>query len=135
MSNHKCNVVGCTLKQGSLCGHTLEKCPNRNGKHIAFRNRCVKQTEATKAARQSRGIGPGGRASANAATGVASRMNSVMLQHRPKGMAKDGEGSKAELVDGEEEEEREVISMTESVTTALTGTGTEIEMEALATND
>jgi hypothetical protein len=62
-------------------------------------------------------------------------MNSVMLQHRPKGMAKDGEGSKAELVDGEEEEEREVISMTESVTTALTGTGTEIEMEALATND
>jgi hypothetical protein len=62
-------------------------------------------------------------------------MNRVMLQHRPKGMAKDGEGSKAELVDGEEEEEREVISMTESATTALTGTGTEIETKALATND
>jgi hypothetical protein len=24
-SDHKCNVVGCTGKQGSLCGHTLEK--------------------------------------------------------------------------------------------------------------
>ena len=27
-SDHKCNVVGCTAKQGSLCGHMLEKCPN-----------------------------------------------------------------------------------------------------------
>ena len=27
-SDHKCNVVGCTARQGSLCGHTLEKYPN-----------------------------------------------------------------------------------------------------------
>jgi len=27
-SDHKCNVVGCMVKQGSLCGHTLEKCTN-----------------------------------------------------------------------------------------------------------
>jgi len=26
--DHKCNVVGGMAKQGSLCGHTLEKCPN-----------------------------------------------------------------------------------------------------------
>jgi hypothetical protein len=27
-SDHKCIVVGCTAKQASLCGHTLEKCYN-----------------------------------------------------------------------------------------------------------
>ena len=27
-SDHKCNEVGSTAKQGSLCGHTLEKRPN-----------------------------------------------------------------------------------------------------------
>jgi len=54
-SNHKCNVVGCTAKQGSLCGHMLEKCPNCKGNHIAFSNGFVKKTEAAKAVRQSRG--------------------------------------------------------------------------------
>jgi len=29
-SDHKGNVVGCTVKQGSLCSHSLEKCPNCN---------------------------------------------------------------------------------------------------------
>ena len=53
-SDHKCNVVGCTAKQGSLCGHTLEKSPNCKGNHIAFSNRCAKKTEAAKAARQSK---------------------------------------------------------------------------------
>jgi hypothetical protein len=38
-SDHKCNVVGCTEKQGSLCGHRLEKCPNCKGNHIAFSSR------------------------------------------------------------------------------------------------
>jgi hypothetical protein len=27
-SDHKCNVVGCMAKEGSICGHTLEKYPN-----------------------------------------------------------------------------------------------------------
>ena len=36
ISDHKCNVVGCTAKEGSLYGHTLEQCPNWNGYHIAF---------------------------------------------------------------------------------------------------
>jgi len=48
-SNHKCNLVGCSMKQGALCGHTLEKCPNCKGNHIAFSNRCAEKTEATEA--------------------------------------------------------------------------------------
>ena len=56
-SDHKCNVVGCTAKQGSLCGHTLGKCPNSRGNHIAFSNRCTKKAEAARAARLSRKIG------------------------------------------------------------------------------
>jgi len=35
-SDHKCNSVGFTSKQGELCGQTLEKCPNCKGNHIAF---------------------------------------------------------------------------------------------------
>ena len=92
------------MKPVSLCGHTLEKCPNCNGNHIVFSNRCTKKTEAAKAARQIRGIDPAGRASANAATDVASGTNRVMLGHRPEGTATEGGGSGAELVDEEEEE-------------------------------
>jgi len=66
-SDHKCNVVGCIAKQGSLCGHTLETCPNCKGNHIAFSSRCVKKREATEAARQSRKIGLAGRAPTSAA--------------------------------------------------------------------
>jgi hypothetical protein len=50
-SDHKCNVVGCTAKQGSICGHTLEMCPNCKGNHIAFSSRCAKTSEATRASR------------------------------------------------------------------------------------
>jgi len=46
--------------EGSLCGHTLEKCRNRKGNHIAFSSKCAKKTEATKAAQQSRNIGLAG---------------------------------------------------------------------------
>jgi len=43
-SDQKDNVVGCTAKQGALCSHTLEKCPNFKGNHIAFSSRCVTKT-------------------------------------------------------------------------------------------
>jgi hypothetical protein len=56
-SDHKCNVVGYTAKPGSLCGHTLEKCPNCKGNHIALSSRCVKKTKATEAVQQSRKLG------------------------------------------------------------------------------
>jgi len=49
-SNHKCNVVGCMAKQGSLCGHTLEECPNCKRNHVVFSSRCAKESEDAKAA-------------------------------------------------------------------------------------
>jgi len=53
-SDHKCNEVGCTAKQGSLCGQKLQKCPNCRGNHIPFSNRCAKKSEAFIAALQER---------------------------------------------------------------------------------
>jgi hypothetical protein len=78
-SDPKCNVVGCTVMQESLCSHTLEKCSNCKGNHIVFTNRYAKKTEAAKAAWQNSGIWPERRAQANAATGVSSGTNRVML--------------------------------------------------------
>ena len=56
-SDHKCNVVGCMAKQGSLCGHRLEKYPNGKGNHIALSSRCAKKSAAAHAAGQSRKTG------------------------------------------------------------------------------
>ena len=56
-SDHKWNVVGCMVKQGSLCGHTLEKCPNCKGNYITFSSRCAKKSEAARVARQRRKMG------------------------------------------------------------------------------
>jgi len=84
-SDHKCNVVGCTAKQGSLCGHTLEMFPNCKGNHITFSSRCVKKTDATEAELQSRKIGLAGRGSTSAARDMATAMgaNRVALGPRP----------------------------------------------------
>jgi phage FluMu protein Com len=91
--------MGCTAKQGSLCGHTLEKCPNCKRKHIALSNRCTKKAEATREERQSRMIWQ--RAFTNAATDVASWKHTVVLGPRPKGAAQAGGegGSQAEMED------------------------------------
>jgi len=51
---HQCNVVGRIAKQGSLCGHTEEKCPNCKGNHVAFSSRYAKKAEATKEALEMR---------------------------------------------------------------------------------
>ena len=138
--DHKCNVVGCMAKQGSLCGHTLEKCPNWKGKHIAFSNRCTKKAEATRAARPSRNIGQ--RASTNAAADEASGKYRVVLRPQPKGAAEEEGvgGSAAEMKDVRETEatgEAEDVNVTETAnTTAIeTEIGAETEMGALATND
>jgi len=127
-NDHKCNVVGCTAKPGSLCCHRLEKCPNCRGNHIAFSNRCAKKTEAARAARQSRKIGQAGQASTNAATDVASRPSRVTLGPRPRGTAAEGGGSEADMTDVEEDEamwETDDFTMTETANTTATGTGTE----------
>jgi len=59
-----------------------------------------------------------------------------MLGDWPKGTAKEEGGSRAELMEAEKEEamgEAEDVTMSESATTA--GTGTETETGAPATND
>ena len=73
--DHKCNVVGCMAKQGSLCSHMLEKCPNCKGNHIAFSSRSAKNSEAAIAARQSRKPGTAGRAPASEAMHTATGTN------------------------------------------------------------
>jgi len=60
-SDHKCNVVGCSAKQGALCGHTQERCPNCRGNHIALSSRCAMKTEVTRAAQDERRREPVGR--------------------------------------------------------------------------
>jgi len=107
-SDHKCNVVGCTAKQGSLCSHTLEKFPNCKGNHIAFSSRRVKMTEATEAERQRCKIGLSGRASTSAARDIATAMsaNRVALDPRPQGVAVGGgDGDEEDMADVDEEEE------------------------------
>jgi len=134
--DHKCNVVGCTAKQGSLCSHTLEKCPNCKGNHIVFSNRCAKKTEAARAARHSRKIGQAGQAPTGATTGVVSGTNRVALGPRPKGTAAEGGVSEGEMADVEEKEatgEAEDVTMTENANTTATAIGT--ETGAQATND
>jgi hypothetical protein len=139
-SDHKCNMVGCAAKPRSLCSHTLEKCPNCIGTHIAFSNRCMKKAEATRVARHNRIIGQ--RASTNAATDVASGTNRVVLGPRPQGAAEEGGGggSEAEMENvGEKEEPGEAEDVTMTETANMTATepeiGAETEMGALATND
>jgi hypothetical protein len=52
--DHKCNVVGCKANAGQNCAHTVDKCVNCKGNHIAKANVCVKKQEAIKTARAER---------------------------------------------------------------------------------
>jgi hypothetical protein len=98
-SEQKCNMVGCTAKQGSLCGHTVEKCPNCNGSHIAVSIICTKKAGAHTPAQARREIGQ--RASMHAATEVALGTHRVVLVPRLKGPAEEAGvgGSEAEMAD------------------------------------
>jgi hypothetical protein len=98
-SDHNCIQVGCTAKQGSLCGHSLMKCHNVKGNHIAFSSRCVKKTETAEAARQSRNIALAGRASTSAARDMATAtgLYRVVNGHWSKGVADRG-GDQEEIV-------------------------------------
>jgi len=140
-NDHKCNAVGCTAMQGSLCGHTLEKCPNCKGNHIAFSSRCAKKSEVAKAGWQSRKTGTAGRAptSEGIDTDTATGMNRVVLGRRPRqGAAADGGSEEQEMAEVEEEEaagEARDVVMTETETVTTAATETETEAGALTTND
>jgi hypothetical protein len=143
-SDHKCNVVGCTAKQGTLCGQTLGKCPNCKGNHIAFSSRSGKKTAATEAAWQSRLIGLAGRASTSAARDVAMATgpNRVALGSRPHRFAEGGgDGDQEEMADVDEEDEaaggaRDIMmAKIETATRTATDIESETETGALATTD
>jgi hypothetical protein len=89
-SNHECNVVGCTAKPGSLCGHTQEKRLNCKGNHIACSSRRVKKTEAANAAQESGSMGASGRTAVSAAKEMATGTNRVVLGDRLKAAAEGG---------------------------------------------
>jgi hypothetical protein len=134
-SDHKCNVVGCTAKQGALCGHTQEKCPNCRGNHIAFSSRCTKKTEVTRAAREERRREPAGRTAR--AGGAATGTNRITLGQQAEALGGGARGqSEEEMADARVEEageEEEDVTMGESamaMTTAMvTITATSIEPE------
>ena len=138
-SDYKCNVVGCMAKQGSLCVHTLEKCPNCRGNHISFSSRCEKKSEATKVAQQSRNTGTAGLAPMSESIHTAMGTNRVALFRRPRGGAAGGGGSEEEaMADVQEVEaagEAGDIVMTETKTATLAATEPETEPGALATNN
>jgi hypothetical protein len=137
-SDHKCNVVGWTAKQGSLCGHTLEKCPDCKGNHIACSCRCGKKSDATRAAWQSTKTGTAGRAPTSEAIHTATGPKRVVLCHRPRGGgAADGGRAEGDVADAEEEEatgEARDIIMTKAEIATTPVTETETEAGALATN-
>jgi hypothetical protein len=144
-SDHKCNVVWCMAKHGSLCGHMLEECPNCKGNDIAFSSRCVKKSEGAKGVRQSRKTGPAGRAPASKAVHMATGTNRLVLGRRPSVGAATGLGGQEEemadeMADVQEDEAageaRDVVmTKTETVTTAATETETDTEAGAPATNE
>jgi len=95
-------------------------------------------TDAAKAVWRSWRIGLAGQVSTNIATDMASGTNSVGLGHRPKETGIGLGGSKAELVEAEEEAATgmaEDIIMTKIATMTMTETGIDTEMGDLATND
>jgi len=140
-NDHKCNVVGSTVKQGALCGHTLEKCANCEGNHIVFSSWCAKMCEAARVARQSRKTGTAARAPTSEAihTDTATRTNRVLLARIPWGGAEaDGgceEKERAEVEDEEAAAEARDVVMTETETATTAATETETEAGALSAND
>jgi len=129
--------------QGSLCGHTLEKCPNCKENYIVFGSRCPKKSEAAKEARESRKTRTAGRPPTRDAIHMASGTNRVVLGRRPRGGAaaeRRSEEEKMTDVQGEEAtgEGRDVVmTETETANTPVTATETQTETQAgaLATND
>jgi len=82
-SDHRSNVLGCTAKQGSLCGHTPEKCPNCKENHIAFSSWCGKRSAESEAAQQSKTTGTVGWASTSETPDKSIATNRVGRGYNP----------------------------------------------------
>jgi hypothetical protein len=119
-STHKCNVVGCSAQQGSLCGHTQEKCPNCKGNYITFSSRCAKKGEAAREAREWRRMDPAGRTSKTAGPTSGANKTALGLRARAPGGG-ERNGSQEEMADAEEGgAEAEDVTMVESTTATTT---------------
>jgi len=130
-SDHSYNMVGFTAKQGSLCGHMLQKCPNRNGNHIAFSNRCAKKTEAARAAPHSRRTGLAGQAPRR---GVAGATRVPLGTRQARGI-RDDEGEPMVEEEADNGREKEGVEGERDTIMAETTEEIEIEMGATASND
>jgi len=136
-SDHKCDIVGCTAKQGALCGHTQVKYPNCRGNHIAFSNRCAKKREVTRAAQEDNRREPAGRTTrgGEAATGT----NRITLGKRAEAVGGGDRGwSEEKMADAREEEAGEeditmgqsaTVTTTTKATVMITATSIEPEVE------
>jgi hypothetical protein len=133
-------MLGHMAKQGTLCGHTLDKSLIFKGNDIAFHNRWATKTEATKAAWQCRMIAIPGLNCTNSTADVALGTNSVVLCLWPQGTTNDGGESNGKMAEWKEEEAKEeaedcMMTLTIVITITTTGTSTETSFRALATND
>jgi len=124
-------VVGCTGKQGSLCGHTLEKCHNCKGNHIAFSNRWAKTTEAAWAVWQSRKTELTDQASPRGVTGA----NRVAMGTRQARGISDDEGEPMADKEADETRGKEGVKGRRDVMMAETAGEIEIGMGDAASND
>jgi hypothetical protein len=97
--DHKCNVVGCKANAGQNCTHTVDKCVNCKGNHIAKANVCVKKQEAIKTAREERRTWK---------ETEGERRNVTMDQQKKPDQVEDGGPSTAEAEENVPEEERTV---------------------------
>ena len=124
-------MVGCTAKQGSHCGHTLEKCPNCNGNHIAFSIRCAKKPEAARAVQQSRKTGLARQGSMRRVTGA----NSAALGARQKRGIRDNKQEPMADEMADVTTEKKVAQGERYLLMAETTWEIEIQMGAAASND
>jgi len=121
-STDRCNVVGCSAKQGSLCGHTQEKRPNCKGKHIALSSRCAKRAEATSEAGDRRRRDSAGRTTQTTRPTSGANRTVLGLGVRAPEWGESG-GSELDRADAEEGGvEAEDVTLAESMMPTTTAT-------------
>ena len=123
-------MVGCASKQGAVCSHTQDKCPNCIGNNIAFSGKCAKKIEAMTMAIQSSKVQPTG-----PVTREVTGANRVALGTR---QARDIIYREQELTADEEHggsREMEMEGMEVENDETMSETTAEIEMGAAASND
>ena len=130
-SEHRCNVVRCALKQGAVCSHTEETCPNCKGNHIAFCGNCTRKIEAITMARQSRKVQPNGRVTreVTGATRVA-----LGTRHAKDPTNGEGEGEPTAYEEQGDTGEMEGAEMVLENDVTMSETTAEIEMGAASSN-